>query len=240
VARRVVIVNADDFGQSAGVNRGVILAHEEGVVTSASLMVRHAAAREAAAYARQNRRLSVGLHVDLGEWTCRNGEWIALYDVLPLDDAEMVGEEIARQLDIFRQLLGHDPTHLDSHQYVHLRPLVRPVIAPLAEHLSVPLRNVTPQVRYCGEFYGQTAGGTPLPEALTAEHLMALLRALPSGLTELGCHPGFCDDLVTMYRAERREELKALCDPLVREALDALGIELRSFAEVRDEAAPRV
>ena len=38
-ARRAVIVNADDFGQSAGINRGVIEAHERGVVTSASLMV---------------------------------------------------------------------------------------------------------------------------------------------------------------------------------------------------------
>src|SRR4051794_16830036 len=47
---RYVIVNADDFGQSRGINRGIILAHEQGIVTSASLMVRWAAAAEAAAY----------------------------------------------------------------------------------------------------------------------------------------------------------------------------------------------
>src|SRR5436190_23980393 len=65
--RRAVIVNADDFGQSAGINRGIIEAHERGIVTSASLMVRWPAAPAAAAYACAHRGLSVGLHVDLGE-----------------------------------------------------------------------------------------------------------------------------------------------------------------------------
>lgn len=47
-----MIVNADDFGLSPGVNRGIIQAHEHGIVTSASLMVRRAAAYQAAQYAR--------------------------------------------------------------------------------------------------------------------------------------------------------------------------------------------
>ena len=66
---RWVIVNADDFGRSRGVNRGIVEAHERGIVTSASLMVRWAAAADAAAYARMRPELSVGLHVDLGRGT---------------------------------------------------------------------------------------------------------------------------------------------------------------------------
>ena len=77
--RRAVIVNADDFGQSAGITRGIIAAHERGIVTSASLMVRWPAAAAAAAYARAHHRLSVGLHVDLGESVYRAGHWVALY-----------------------------------------------------------------------------------------------------------------------------------------------------------------
>ena len=61
---RYLIVNADDFGQSDGVNRGIVRAHEGGIVTSASLMVRWPAAEEAAACARTHLRLSVGLHLD--------------------------------------------------------------------------------------------------------------------------------------------------------------------------------
>src|SRR3712207_8784245 len=54
-----------DFGLTDGVNRGIIEAHERGIVTSASLMVRYPAAKDAADYARSNPALSVGLHVDL-------------------------------------------------------------------------------------------------------------------------------------------------------------------------------
>jgi chitin disaccharide deacetylase len=71
--RRYLIVNADDFGLSEGVNRGIIEAAEKGIVTSASLMVRQPAAAAAAAYARKLDRISVGLHLDLGEWVYRNG-----------------------------------------------------------------------------------------------------------------------------------------------------------------------
>ena len=84
---RAAIVNADDFGQSAGINRGIVEAHERGIVTSASLMVRWPAASAAAAYARAHPRLSVGLHVDLGESIYRDGEWIALYERVDRADA---------------------------------------------------------------------------------------------------------------------------------------------------------
>src|ERR1700722_19032593 len=58
---RYVIVNADDFGQSRGINQGIIQAHEQGIVTSASLMVRWAGAAEAAAYGRAHPNFSLGL-----------------------------------------------------------------------------------------------------------------------------------------------------------------------------------
>ena len=85
-SEKYLIVNGDDFGLSHGVNRGIIQAHEEGIVTSASLMVRGPAAEEAAAYARAHPEMSVGLHIDLGEWVYRGGEWVPLYEVVPLDD----------------------------------------------------------------------------------------------------------------------------------------------------------
>src|SRR5438105_15542053 len=117
--KRYLVVNADDFGLSNGVNRGIIQAAQQGIVTSASLMVRQPAAAAAAAYARESTRLSVGLHVDLGEWIYRNGEWVHLYFVVPTDDAAAVRAEVAGQLADFNRLTGTDPTHLDSHQHVH-------------------------------------------------------------------------------------------------------------------------
>ena len=64
-AARRLIVNADDFGRSRGINAAVIRAHREGVLTTASLMVNEAACDEAVALARENPRLGVGLHLTL-------------------------------------------------------------------------------------------------------------------------------------------------------------------------------
>jgi len=46
---------------------------------------------------------------------------------------------------------------------------------------SVSLRHFTEGVRYCGDFFGQTAGGEPLPEAITVESLLDVLRSLQAG-----------------------------------------------------------
>ena len=78
IAQRYLIVNGDDFGQSPGINRGVIEAHENGIVTSASLMVRRPAARQAVTYVEDHREMSLGLHLDLGEWEYRAGEWVVV------------------------------------------------------------------------------------------------------------------------------------------------------------------
>src|SRR5262245_29293778 len=141
VAPRYLIVNADDFGQSPGVNRGVAMAHERGIVTSASLMVRWPAALEAAAYARCHPDLSLGLHLDLGEWECKNTDWQPRYEVVPVENASAVADEVAGQLAAFRRLLGADPTHIDSHQHVHTQEPVRRVVRDLADRLGVPVRH---------------------------------------------------------------------------------------------------
>jgi predicted glycoside hydrolase/deacetylase ChbG (UPF0249 family) len=229
---RAAIVNADDFGQSAGINRGIIDAHERGIVTSASLMVRWPAAPAAAAYARTDRWLSIGLHVDLGESIYRDGEWRPVYERVDRHDARAVEAEIRAQLALCRELLQRDPTHVDSHQHAHLEEPVRSILDELAAELGVPLRHRSSRVRHEGRFYGQTATGDPLPAAVGPAHLIAILRGLPEGVTEVGCHPGFTDNLTTMYRAARRVELDALCDPDVRRAVADEGIALVSFADL--------
>jgi len=227
VSRRRLIVNADDFGRSAGINRGVATAHERGVVTSASLMVRWPDAAGAADYAR-DRPISVGLHLDLGEWSPDGNGWRPLYTV-ETDDLET---EVRGQLARFRELVGRAPTHLDSHQHVHRDEPLASIVSSVGAELDVPVRFVSPDVRYCGDFYGQTRLGEPLPEALDVEALLGLITSLPSGTTELGCHPGEPADLDSSYREERLREIGALCDPRVRAAIAAERIELCSFSDL--------
>jgi predicted glycoside hydrolase/deacetylase ChbG (UPF0249 family) len=229
---RAVIVNADDFGQTAGINRGIVQAHEGGIVTSASLMVRWPAAEAAASYARAHPELSVGLHVDLGEFVYREGEWIALYQRVDRDDASAVEAEVRTQFSLFRDLLQRDPTHLDSHQHVHLVEPARSILDRIAGELCLPLRHRSPRLRHNGRFYGQGRRGEPLATGITVVHLVEMLRGLPDGVTEVACHPGFADDLVSMYRAEREVELATLCHPGVRRAIFEEGIELIGFADL--------
>jgi chitin disaccharide deacetylase len=226
----MLIVNADDLGLSEGANAGIAMAHERGIVTSASLMVHQGAAREAADYAGEHPGLAVGLHIDLGQWDYEDGDWTLAYERCALDDEASVEAECRAQLKAFRRLVGRDPTHLDSHQHSHNRERVAAVAARLATELGVPLRGR--DIRYEGGFYGQTGRGEPLPEAITAQSLIELIVSLPGGWTELGCHPGLRMAEESSYGAEREREVKALCDPGVRERIESEAIELRSFAEL--------
>jgi predicted glycoside hydrolase/deacetylase ChbG (UPF0249 family) len=226
---RILVVNADDFGQTAGITRGIVTAYEQGIVTSASLMVRWPEAVHAAAYGRDHSALSLGLHLDLGEWVYRDGTWVPWYQVVPPDDAEAIRREVAHQVSTFRRLVGRNPTHLDSHQHVHRDEPTRSVVLDTARRLGVPLRGAADTIAYCGAFYGQCSDGTPLPEAITVDALAAVLRSLPPGVTELACHPADSADAPTGYRAERMIELAILCDDRIRRVIDAERIQLRPF-----------
>jgi predicted glycoside hydrolase/deacetylase ChbG (UPF0249 family) len=228
---RFLVVNADDLGLSAGVNAGIAEAHERGIVTSASLMVRSDAAAAAAELAREHPGLAVGLHLDIAEWRFEAGQWRVAYERCVPDDEAAVEAECRGQVDAFRELTGRDPTHLDSHQHTHMSEPVAAVAACLAAELEVPLRDRG--IRYEGGFYGQTGKGEPYPEGIEPEHLIELIETLPPGKTELGCHPGRGADTGSPYEAERERELRALCNPRVAAAIERAGVSLRSFADLR-------
>jgi chitin disaccharide deacetylase len=232
-----LVVNADDLGYSGGVTRGIFEAHDNGIVTSASLMVRRAAAEAAAAGAGQRPRLGVGLHVDLGDWRHEAGGWRRYGATVDEADEAAVAAEVQDQIERFRELMGGGPTHLDSHHHVHLREPLRTILAGLAWELGLPLRH-TSEASYCGEFYGQTEEGRPLPGALRPEGLAALLRRLPDGPHELCVHPGYGYGLTTSSYADERElELRALSDPRLWAVLAEERIELVTFSELRERLA---
>ena len=231
-ANKFLIVNADDFGQSAGINRGIIEAHECGIVTSASVMVRWPAAIDATDYARAHPDFGVGLHIDLGEWICRDGEWEPLYQVVDANDLDAIAKEVENQIEKFRSLVGKNPTHIDSHQHVHLQEPARSIVSDVADKLRVPLRSCNQEISYVGGFYGQTNDGTSLLHLISVDGLIVILSALPDGISELSCHPGYADDLETMYKSERTEEIRVLCNARIKETIGAMGIELCSFADL--------
>lgn len=229
---RYCIVNADDFGASRGINRGIVAAHHGGVVSSASLMVNTPHSEEAVLLSRDAPDLSLGLHVNF-----TNEDGPGLVD---LHDAEECRVELGRQLDRFEELVGAMPTHLDSHHNVHMRPGLIDCFVELARRHGLPLRGRS-RVRYFSRFYGQWDGETH-PEQISTESLVGMLAAeFGVGITELSCHPGFVDsDFRSPYLAEREIELRTLCDPEVSAALTRLGIHLIGFRDVRMALSPGV
>ena len=218
----------------------MLRAHERGVVTSASVLVRRSHAEEAIRAGASLPDLSLGLHLDLGEWIYRDGSWSAVYEVVPTTDPGAVREELRRQLGAFRRMTGANPSHIDSHQHVHSNDPARSAVLETAAELGISVRGLG-AVRYCGDFYGQTGRGEPFPGGISLDRLLRILDELQPGVTELGCHPGVDADAGPPYADERAIELAVLCDPRVRQALSGSGIELVSFHPLKEEAhAPLV
>jgi predicted glycoside hydrolase/deacetylase ChbG (UPF0249 family) len=219
---KYLIVNADDFGLTSGVNRGIMEAHRDGIVTSASLMVEAGASEEAADLATSAPRLSVGLHFVL------DGKGRRF-----LRDPEAAAREIRRQFDRFQAVLGRLPTHLDTHHHVHREPrLLRPLLA-VADEYGLPLREHS-RIRYVPDFYGRW-DDAPHPEQVSVEGLVRILEnEVVEGVSELGCHPGyFDDDLRSTYGSERELELATLKSPQLPSLLGGQGIELVNFSAAR-------
>jgi predicted glycoside hydrolase/deacetylase ChbG (UPF0249 family) len=216
-----LIVNADDLGLSEGVNAGIIESHTRGVVTSASLMVLRPAAAAAAAEVRGHPDLAIGLHLELD----RTG--------MSMDS---VAQACRDQVETFGELIGREPTHVDSHHHAHMRQPVKAVAGELADDLGGPLRGR--EIRYEGGFFARS-GGRPALELVSAESLVSLIESLPSGWTEIGCHPGRGVGEESSYASAREVELQSLCDPRVVEAIARGRVELRSFADLpRPSALP--
>lgn len=226
--KKKLIVNADDFGQSDGVNKGIIKAYEQGILTSASLMVRYPAAYAASAYAKRN-NLDLGLHVDLGEWILKNDEWSALYEVVSTDDLIKVSAELKNQLETFYRIHGKNPSHLDSHQHVHIHENIKSVFLEMAQKLNITLRKCSKNIKYCGDFYGQTSDSLPFHEGISVNNLKRIISTLPEGITELACHPGEDIEFETMYKIEREIEINSLCSKNIVETLLKSEVQLCTF-----------
>ena len=219
-----LIINADDFGLTSGVNRGIVECHQKGVVTSTSLMVTGHAVDEAAAMASENTGLSIGLHWDV--W----GEDEREFDI---GDVPAVRDEFHRQLDEFHRVMGRMPTHVDSHRHAHREAHLMPVFMELVAPLGVPLRG-DGGVCFVGGFYAQWEWRVTNLEYVSPASLKRLLaEEVAEGWTEFSCHPGYvtADEAAWwVYAKEREAELRTLTNPEIRRHIEQLGIHVVNYS----------
>jgi len=272
---RLLIVNADDFGLTPGISEGILRAHERGIVTSTSVLA-VAQHFEAAAPALESSTLGVGVHFALiGEdppllgareipTLVRRGrfrrswrEFLVAASLGRVDRGD-VERELRAQLE--RVLAaGLRPTHVDTHQHLHLVPSVADVVLRLATSAGIHALRVPMPIgrsprtaavrRVAGGLVRRAAAlGMRSTEAfagleesghLVEDRLVELLGSLsehPARSIELGVHPGLATDpdrARFRWGFEWPEELAALCSPRVRDAVERGGFRLGSYDELR-------
>lgn len=245
-----LIVNADDFGRSPGVNAGTLEAHARGIVTAATLMVLEpSAARGVRAAAEGASRMSLGLHfvVTGGGRPAAAARAVPTLapdgrfrrrreDLPPHIPSEEIRMELEAQIDIFQVLARKPPTHLDSHHHAALHPSIAPVFAAVARALSLPVRASSDEARRALRAAGVRTPdrffGAFHAEGVRFETLDRILEDVPDGVSELMCHPGRVDEELkngSSYVVEREWEIELLCDPGIRQRVRALGIELIGY-----------
>ncbi|HSB08379.1 MAG TPA: ChbG/HpnK family deacetylase [Blastocatellia bacterium] len=149
-----LIVNADDFGFTTGVNAGIVRAFKEGIVTSATIMANGEAFDDAVDLALSNPGLGVGCHLALvgGRPITRADEVPSLVDnqgFLPRTLSQLLSrlargsvrpDEIVRELraQVGRMVsAGVTPTHLDSHKHSHVHPQIMRAVAAIANEFGI-------------------------------------------------------------------------------------------------------
>jgi len=136
IARRLS-VNADDFGFTGDVNRGIVEAHLHGIVTSTTIMANGPAFDDAVRLARATPSLDIGVHFVLvgGEQVARPGR------ALPATVSELIKALALRKIDVFEELstqmekvldAGVRVTHVDTHKHTHLLPTVLDAVCRIA------------------------------------------------------------------------------------------------------------
>ena len=242
-----LIVNADDFGLTRGVNLGIIEAFQQGIVRSTTLMVGMAAQSHAVALAKENPGLKVGIHLRLTAGnpmaedvkSLQNSEGNMQDLGQFMDNQSMCPHEIERelrtQIEYFLSL-GLPLSHIDGHHHCHHHPLVAPIVSKLSDEYQVPVRP-NEAVEYHGnslafsdQFYG---------DDLSVDHFIRVIKPYLGQVQvlELMVHPALLDEPLlsaSRYAINRARELAILTTPSLPAMLCELGVTISDYDCLKD------
>ena len=232
-----LIINADDCNLTAGVTRGILLAHDRGIVTSTTLMMNLPLAEKTVKELKKRKTLGLGVHLNVtfGKPLTKPSQISSLlksggifrrpddYQKNPPQVKDMIREYDA-QVNFFEDRFGNRPDHLDTHHHLHDRPVFFQALVSVARKWKLP-------VRRCHFFQ---KGSDPVSDTgsepfcfsglkttdylygnLAAKFLWGpvsfwgVVRNLPEGTSEIACHPGFYDaELARMSSLRRMREVE--------------------------------
>lgn len=204
---KYLIVNADDFGYSYGINKGIVEAITNGIVTSTSVMVDAIAADEAKDLTKFP-DLSIGLHFELKE-------------ILN------VATELERQIEKFIAIVGKQPDHLDTHKRRTTDVGIKDVLEKHAKKYNVPVRSFN--AKHIDSF-GINSDDT------SVTRLKLSIDEATEKYNELMTHCGYSDDYLrehSSYSDPREQELEAICAPTIKQFIDENGLELCNWRQLK-------
>ena len=254
-----VIINADDFGLTEGVCRGIVKAIHAGGVTATTAMACAPGAVERLRRWAPEISGYIGVHLQLTSGTPvlaparvpslvrEDGRFPARRKEIHSPEPDEILAEWQAQIECLLGA-GIEPTHLDSHHHVHGLPTLFPAFCELARRYSLPARsldtNMTRDLR--------AAGVVCVDQTLTGWYggklsISSLLQVLREGALEhpaaksfeLMCHPGQVDEgllSLSRYVTEREVELAVLTDLHLPQELVAAGFRLSRIPSLPNTA----
>lgn len=216
--KKRIIINADDFGLSPGVNEGIIESYLNGILTSTTLMVNQPYANHAINLYQSNRGLGLGIHLTfdkgkscfgISSLTDADGNLCSFSELSINGKKEDFINEIEAQLLIFKKLTGSIPTHMDSHHHIHIKvPAAFEAVKFISNKYNLKYRKHDELI---GEFYENN---------VTLQNFYSLISNKNSDIIEFMCHPAFVDEALlktSSYNYKREDELKILVSKEVKE-----------------------
>ncbi|MGL4911471.1 MAG: chitin disaccharide deacetylase [Romboutsia sp.] len=237
-----LVINADDFGYTEGVNLGIISAYKNGIVSSCTIMSNMPGFEHGLDLLKENPGLGCGVHMTL---TCHkpllmshktivdeNGYFHkrATKEVLDKMDLDEVYEEFCAQIDKVRDS-GIDITHLDSHHHVHGLEELRPVIEKIVDKYKLPIRGafeyntkIKDIIPVIDSFYG---------DKVDCDYFEKSIEEIKKyEVCDLMCHPSFVDEFLlnsTSYAVQRTKEHTILTSNEVKEFLKINNITVVNY-----------
>ncbi|WP_319370943.1 chitin disaccharide deacetylase [uncultured Ilyobacter sp.] len=242
-----LIINADDFGYSKGVNYGIIEAYKNGLVTSTTIMMNMPYVDHALDLYKDNQRLGLGIHFVLTsyhpltnskELLGNNGVMDRDFDRIALCPEEVIEAELRAQFSALYNK-GYKITHADSHHHVHRIPKVLKIMSKICKEYGLAMRTVPEQRNSDGfdkdikttekfnwEFYDKDATFEKFKNIISKDGVSSL---------EICAHPAFIDlhlKNFSNYVEPRMMELDVLTSQEAKDLITNKNIEMINFGDL--------
>ncbi len=244
-----LIVVADDFGFTSGINKGCLETYQSGILTEMSLMLDSPATVEGVRVALDNNIEGLGIHITLND-IVGTGKYFRTDDykkLLEESTAEKLSARVEDELKRFEDLVGRIPTHINGHKNCHLHPKIVKVISDYAVKNKI-------YVRRSWAFSDGNSAGEDVNQELIDNGVMitdyiferivgsydeayaGFLHDLSSieenTTTEIFFHPAYVDAQLKSYSSllyDRERDIKLLTDKSFKKELEKLGFQISGF-----------